>query len=275
MLIYKITFPNNKVYIGQTIQPLERRFYSHKNDAIHKRDITEFSYGSRIGHAIRKYGLELEQFEVIDRGNSLEDLNNKETYWIEHYNSTNSDFGYNLNSGGGNNLHSEETKKKIGNATKERWQNEEIADRMRQGLKAGVEAMKETKGILRVERIEIECQLCGKKFEAREKENRKFCSRKCSAKNGFTIASEKVHEEYLERHLTTKDLVHQWALENKELIEKCPFNKISTNLSTLLKITKIGDWRTLTQAVIKSQSRKEFLNYLKNYVKMYAEPTDD
>lgn len=275
MLIYKITFPNNKVYIGQTIQPLERRFYSHKNDAINKRDITEFSYGSRIGRAIRKYGLELEQFEIIDRGSSIEDLNNKETYWIEYYNSTNSDFGYNLNSGGGNNLHSKETKKKIGNATKERWQNEEIADRMRQGLKAGVEAMKETKGILRVERIEIECQLCGKKFEAREKENRKFCSRKCSAKNGFTIASENVHEEYLERHLTTKDLVHQWALENKELIEKCPFNKISTNLSTLLKITKIGDWRTLTQAVIKSQSRKEFLNYLKNYVKMYAEPTGD
>lgn len=275
MLIYKIKFPNNKVYIGQTIKSLNKRFYAHKNDAINKRDITEFSSGSRIGHAIRKYGLELEQFEIIDKGNSIKDLNNKETYWIEYYNSTNSDFGYNLNSGGGNKLHSEETKKKIGSATKERWQNEEVADKMREGLKAGTEAMKETKGILKVERIEIECQLCGKKFEAREKENRKFCSRECSAKSAFAIASEKKHEEYLERHLTTKDLVHQWTLENKELIKKCPLNKISTNLFPLLTLTNINDWRTLTQAVINSQSRKEFLNYLKNYVKIYAEPTDD
>lgn len=275
MLIYKITFPNNKVYIGQTTQSLKKRFYSHKNDAIHKRDITEFSNGSRIGRAIRKYGLELKQFEIIDRGDSVEDLNNKETYWIEYYNSTNSDFGYNLNSGGGSKLHSEETKEKIGNATKERWQNEEIANRMRKGLEMGVEAMKETKGVLKVERIEVKCQLCGKIFEAREKENRKFCSRECSSKSAFSIASEKIHKEYLERHLTTKELVHNWALENKELIEKCPLNKISTNLFPLLKITNIADWRTLTQAVTGSQSRKEFLNYLKNYVKIYAEPTGD
>ena len=35
MWIYKITnIQNNKVYIGQTIRPIEQRFHRHLNDAI-------------------------------------------------------------------------------------------------------------------------------------------------------------------------------------------------------------------------------------------------
>ena len=35
MWIYKITnIQNNKVYIGQTIKPIEQRFHRHFNDAL-------------------------------------------------------------------------------------------------------------------------------------------------------------------------------------------------------------------------------------------------
>ena len=35
MWIYKITnIQNNKVYIGQTIRPIEQRFHRHLNDAL-------------------------------------------------------------------------------------------------------------------------------------------------------------------------------------------------------------------------------------------------
>ena len=272
MKIYKITFPNKKVYIGQTTQELVKRFYGHREYAFKNKDITEFSNGSRIGHAIRKYGLNFDWIQEIDTANSLEDLNKKETYWISEYDTTNPSKGYNLNSGGGNKLHHKETKKKIGNATKERWKDPEIADRMRKGLESGVIAMKKSKGKQKVERIKYTCSHCGKEFFAREKENRHYCSKTCAGVGGFQLASERVHEEYLKRHLTTKDLVHNWVIENREIVENCPLNKISTNLMPLLKITKIDDWRTLTKAVANTQSRKEFLLYLKNYVKMYAEP---
>jgi len=57
MIIYKITFPNKKIYIGQTVQPLKKRYNGHVNNARNKKDITKFSSGSLIGKAIRRYGL--------------------------------------------------------------------------------------------------------------------------------------------------------------------------------------------------------------------------
>ena len=112
MLIYKITFPNQKIYVGQTIETINIRMSHHKTDARLERDKTTFSpLGSRIGNAIRKYGLELDWVEVIDTANSIEELNQKEIFWIDRLNSLKD--GYNIKPGGGNKEHSEETKIKI------------------------------------------------------------------------------------------------------------------------------------------------------------------
>lgn len=60
--IYKITCKkNNKVYIGQTIQPLEQRLYHHLDDAINK------DYNYAFANAIRKYGKENFIIEEIER----------------------------------------------------------------------------------------------------------------------------------------------------------------------------------------------------------------
>lgn len=88
MWIYKITnIQNNKVYIGQTIRPVKNRFNRHINDALNHIIDTHFA------RAIRKYGKDSFQIEVIDEAETQEELNQKERYWIQYYNSVKE--GYN------------------------------------------------------------------------------------------------------------------------------------------------------------------------------------
>ena len=88
MWIYKITnIQNNKVYIGQTIRPVQDRFNRHLNDALHNVIDTHFA------RAIRKYGKDSFSWEVIDTANTQEELTIKERYWIQYYNSVKE--GYN------------------------------------------------------------------------------------------------------------------------------------------------------------------------------------
>ena len=88
MWIYKITnIQNNKIYIGQTIRPIQQRFERHINDAINNKLNTHFA------RAIRKYGKDNFTIEIIDIAQTQEELTQKEKYWIDHYNSSN--LGYN------------------------------------------------------------------------------------------------------------------------------------------------------------------------------------
>ena len=91
--IYKITNTlNNKIYIGQTIKTVDKRFQQHKNN-INK------DYFSQIVlyKAFKKYGIEnfiCEEIEEVP--NEL--LDEREKYWIEYYNSYFE--GYNSTLGG-------------------------------------------------------------------------------------------------------------------------------------------------------------------------------
>ena len=88
MWIYKIpNIQNNKVYIGQTIRPIEQRFHRHLNDALNNILDTHFA------RAIRKYGKDSFIIEEIDTAQSQDELNQKEQYWIKYYNSV--EDGYN------------------------------------------------------------------------------------------------------------------------------------------------------------------------------------
>lgn len=93
---------NSKVYIGQTLKE-SRRFWEHKN----------CKGESYFHNAIKKYGFENFSYEVLERvDESL--LDERETYWISYYDSTNKSKGYNLESGGNfGKHHSEETKQKL------------------------------------------------------------------------------------------------------------------------------------------------------------------
>lgn len=89
MIVYKITSrTTGKVYIGVTIRKFDERMRNHKNN----KSKTKFY------NAIRKYGWEDFDKEIIEQCDNLQDLFYKEIYWIEQYNSYKS--GYNSTPGG-------------------------------------------------------------------------------------------------------------------------------------------------------------------------------
>ena len=93
-IIYKVTNQQNKkVYIGQTAQTLAERKNKHYYKA---RQINE--YNTHFINALRKYPKESFIWEVIDEAQSQDELNNKEKYWINYYNSI--EKGYNTKDGG-------------------------------------------------------------------------------------------------------------------------------------------------------------------------------
>lgn len=98
--IYKYTFPNGKVYIGQTRVSVKERHYQHMSASRDRKRSTI----SEI--AIAKYGepvLEtIETIEVNDNEKTELDqlLNEAEKKWIKHYDSTNRAKGYNIQLGG-------------------------------------------------------------------------------------------------------------------------------------------------------------------------------
>lgn len=111
-VIYKITNKiNNKVYIGQTTQNngfddrykdgggkgIERVYNHHKS----RRDNYTGYYNDYLLKSIEKYGFDsFEVCEIFDVAFSQEELNIKETTYIEIYDSYNN--GYNFTAGGEN-----------------------------------------------------------------------------------------------------------------------------------------------------------------------------
>ena len=91
--IYKITNDvNNKVYIGQTVKTIKKRWQQHQCNS-------KKEYFSQIVlyKAMNKYGLEhfhIEEIENVE--NNM--LDEREKYWIKYYNSYNN--GYNSTIGG-------------------------------------------------------------------------------------------------------------------------------------------------------------------------------
>lgn len=93
--IYKITnLINNKIYIGKTKYSIETRFKNHLWSIDHHRT------KSLLYDAMNKYGKDNFKIEQIDQADSLEELNEKEQYWISKLNSRNPSIGYNICKGG-------------------------------------------------------------------------------------------------------------------------------------------------------------------------------
>lgn len=107
--LYKITNTvNGKIYIGQTIDPVER-WCHHKSQA-------RVRCCQVISKAIRKYGSNVFIFEVIAISKNQNDANASETELVKQYDSHNKQMGYNVSLGGNGSSgyrHTEETKKII------------------------------------------------------------------------------------------------------------------------------------------------------------------
>lgn len=92
--IYKITNKiDGKSYIGQS-RNIEKRWQAHRTKSFQEND---HSYNTPFYRAIRKYGIDNFTFEIIEEC-KISELNEKEKYWIQKYDTFFN--GYNLTLGG-------------------------------------------------------------------------------------------------------------------------------------------------------------------------------
>ena len=85
--IYKTTIlSNGKIYIGK------------KESSTFIKDY--YGSGKLIKRALDKYGIENASVEIIDTAKTLTELNDKEVYYIDKYNSRDISIGYNIAKGG-------------------------------------------------------------------------------------------------------------------------------------------------------------------------------
>lgn len=113
--IYKYTNKiNNHVYIGQSIN-LEQRQYAHKSSAFNEK---ANDYNSQFHQAIRKYGFDNFEYEIIaelsNTEYSKEMLDDLEKYFIKYYDSYRN--GYNATPGGDENENRSQKGEKNGRA---------------------------------------------------------------------------------------------------------------------------------------------------------------
>lgn len=96
MYIYKTTnLITNKIYIGQ-----------HKKKLNNNK--TYFGSGKLLKEKIKEYGIENFNNEIIEYCNNIDELNEREIFWIKKLDANNKDIGYNITSGGKQKIPSEE-----------------------------------------------------------------------------------------------------------------------------------------------------------------------
>ena len=103
MIIYKTTnVVNGKIYIGQ----------DSKNDSSY------LGGGTLLHKAIKKHGRENFVKEILEYCNNKDQMNEREIFWINYFNSTDNSIGYNIELGGNSKYHSEYPNWNISNLTR-------------------------------------------------------------------------------------------------------------------------------------------------------------
>lgn len=131
-LIYKIVFPNGKHYIGLSTRALDERKKEHRNSAIVDKP-------KQIVHkALKKFDM-IDTFELIEIDNtakSINELYEKEIFYIQQYNSYyKNKKGYNMTLGGDGNhgyVRTKADRKKFSEAQLQRYSNPEEKEKASQ-----------------------------------------------------------------------------------------------------------------------------------------------
>lgn len=98
MYVYKLTSPNNKHYIGQTQRSTDLRLQEHIS-AWKRWTIDKERYGTvKLFYAFDQYPPETWSFEILEECSSFEELNQREEYFIQLFDSVQN--GYNITYGG-------------------------------------------------------------------------------------------------------------------------------------------------------------------------------
>ena len=121
--IYKITSPNNKIYIGQSVN-VERRIFKYKKFKDCKNQF-------KLLNSFNKYGIENHIFEILEECN-IELLNERERYYQDLYNVIKKGLNCRLTTTiDKSGFLSQETKDKISKANKGRIYSIEVLENIR------------------------------------------------------------------------------------------------------------------------------------------------
>ena len=91
--VYKINYPNGKIYIGIS-NDIKRRMYEHNNT------MRLLSHPQQpCDLAIKKYG-KIDEIEILELVKDYNILLEREKYWIAYYHATDRNVGYNISPGG-------------------------------------------------------------------------------------------------------------------------------------------------------------------------------
>lgn len=113
---------NNKKYVGITCQEMRRRHDYGRG----------YKECPRFWNAIQKHGWDAMKTEVVFSGLTKEEAERKEIYLIKKYDTTNAEFGYNIQNGGNvTGTHSELTRYKIGKAHRGKRKSKEHVEKIR------------------------------------------------------------------------------------------------------------------------------------------------
>ena len=113
--VYKHVTPSNKVYIGITSQPINRRWRNGKG----------YSTNKHFYRAILKYGWDNIQHIILFTNLDVNKAKQIEISLIREYNSTDPKYGYNITKGGDTRVVTDKTRKKLSKALKGRVVTEE------------------------------------------------------------------------------------------------------------------------------------------------------
>ncbi len=107
---------NGKRYVGQTVYSMEKRWRDH---------VSSSKFAGRrslFANAVRKYGADAFEHQILEVVSTQDEANLAESRWIEQF-ACSVPRGYNLTLGGGaaGRLH-ENTKRLIGKASRAKWQ---------------------------------------------------------------------------------------------------------------------------------------------------------
>lgn len=132
-----------KVYIGKTEGSIKERWRVHKSRAKKIKNLR--SNGKKI-HAehftnvLIKYGFRIWKIYEIDNAYTIEELNEKELYWIAYFRKT---LGrkkvYNVHNGGKGGRNSDETLQKVSKIMKSKWKDDEYKDKMSNNISKAME----------------------------------------------------------------------------------------------------------------------------------------
>lgn len=233
MFIYKITNKiNNKVYIGKTKNSIKSRFSKHLKNA--KNKVNRHLYDS-----MNHYGYDNFEISLIEECQSLDELEEREKYWIKEFDSI-SPNGYNMTIGGD------------GGDTLFNWSEEEKRELWDNQAKKRLGKKRTSK------------QRENMSFSAKERENKK-------TENDKKIISEKISKTLKQKYKSGELIANTPKLygENHPQFIEVDINNVLKLIYTCKTLTQISEILNVSIYGIRSrlieQTGKNYLDWRKEY----------